>query len=377
MPDKRGRNVSNLNQRIPTLPEAPTVTATDVGTSRAYNDGAANLSITPAVTGGLTSLYSITTTPTTVTTNTTSTSPTITGLSSDTSYTVSVTPSNASYTGPATTSSSFTATTVPQAPTIGTVTDLETGGSVTVGFTAGATGGKSITGYTATSSPGSITGTGASSPITVSGLTNGTAYTFTVTATNANGTSSASSASASVTPTVPAFESIATVTGTGSSETITFSSIPGTYQHLQIRGIAKTSNTATFSGNQICSINFNSDAGSNYAKHRLTGNGSVAATAGSASQGAIDVIGATNSGTGHTNIMGAFVIDILDYASTSKNTTVRALSGTDGNTASTSFVVALSSGVWLSTSAVTSISLIASANWTTQTTFALYGIKGA
>jgi hypothetical protein len=70
-----------------------------------------------------------------------------------------------------------------------------------VTFTAPASnGGSVITGYTVTSNPGNITGAGSASPITVTGLTNGTAYTFTVTVTNANGTSLASSASNSVTP---------------------------------------------------------------------------------------------------------------------------------------------------------------------------------
>jgi hypothetical protein len=70
-----------------------------------------------------------------------------------------------------------------------------------VAFTAPASnGGSAITGYTVTSSPGGITATGTSSPIVVTGLTNGTAYTFTVTATNAIGTSAASAASNSVTP---------------------------------------------------------------------------------------------------------------------------------------------------------------------------------
>ncbi len=71
--------------------------------------------------------------------------------------------------------------------------------TTTVTYTNNATGGTAITGNTSTSSPGGITGTGAS-PITMSGLTTGTAYTFTVTATNANGTSAASAASNSVTP---------------------------------------------------------------------------------------------------------------------------------------------------------------------------------
>lgn len=89
--------------------------------------------------------------------------------------------------------------TFPGAPTIGTATGGNAQASVT--FTApAATGGASITGYIVTSSPGGLTGTGASSPITVTGLTNGTAYTFSVQATTF-ATGPASAASNSVTPT--------------------------------------------------------------------------------------------------------------------------------------------------------------------------------
>lgn len=89
----------------------------------------------------------------------------------------------------------------PSAPTIGTATVVSST-SVSVAFTPPTnTGGSPITSYTVTSSPGSITASGASSPITVTGLSSGTAYTFTVTATNAVGTSPASSASNSVTTT--------------------------------------------------------------------------------------------------------------------------------------------------------------------------------
>ena len=106
----------------------------------------------------------------------------------------------------------------PGAPTVGTAT-RSASQSVQVTFTAPANaGGSSITSYTATSSPGSITGTGASSPVTVSGLTNGTAYTFTVTATNSYGTSVASSASNSATPyTVPNAPTIGSATSTGTT----------------------------------------------------------------------------------------------------------------------------------------------------------------
>jgi len=90
--------------------------------------------------------------------------------------------------------------TVPGAPTIGTATQASST-SVSVTFTAPASdGGSAITSYTATSSPGGLTATGAGSPLVVTGLTTGVAYTFTVTATNAIGTGAASAASNSVTP---------------------------------------------------------------------------------------------------------------------------------------------------------------------------------
>ncbi|WP_235580184.1 putative Ig domain-containing protein [Rhodanobacter sp. Soil772] len=107
---------------------------------------------------------------------------------------------NGTYLAAPTVAQSFTvAAVVPGAPTIGTATAGDT--NATVSFTAPASnGGATITGYTVTSSPGGLTGTGAVSPITVTGLTNGTAYTFTVTATNSAGTGAATAASNSVTP---------------------------------------------------------------------------------------------------------------------------------------------------------------------------------
>jgi hypothetical protein len=185
-------------------PVAPTIgTATDVGTSRAYNNGAATVTFTAPTSKLPISSYTVTSSPGGYTGTGASSPITVTGLQSATAYTFTVTATSAAGTSPASSASnSITATTVPQAPTIGAATAGNA--SATVTYTAGATGGNAVSAYTATSSPGSFTGTGAS-PITVSGLSNGTGYTFTVTATNANGTSTASSASNSATPVPPKY----------------------------------------------------------------------------------------------------------------------------------------------------------------------------
>ena len=194
----------NAVSEIMDVPDAPTIgAATNVGTSRAYNDGSATVAFTAPTTGGTPTTYTATSTPGSLTGTAASSPVTVTGLQSATSYTFAVkgTNVNAAASPDSAASSSITATTVPQAPTIGTATLSTTTASVP--FTAGATGGATVTTFTATSSPGSLTGTSASSPISVTGLSYGTAYTFTVTATNANGTSAASSASNSLTPVEP------------------------------------------------------------------------------------------------------------------------------------------------------------------------------
>lgn len=105
---------------------------------------------------------------------------------------------------------------VANAPTIGTATDSKTDGSVSVAFTApSCVGGGAITGYTAVANCGSKFGSGSSSPITVTGLTNCTAYTFKVYANNAFGPSAYSASSNSVTPTkIPTGQQAYTTSGT-------------------------------------------------------------------------------------------------------------------------------------------------------------------
>jgi uncharacterized protein (TIGR02145 family) len=128
----------------------------------------------------------------------------VTGLTNGTAYTFSVVATNAiGNSSPSTASSAVTpSVSAPGSPT--SIIAVAGNAQATISFTVPASdGGSTITGYTVTSSPGGITGTGSGSPITVSGLTNGTVYTFTVLATNAVGNSSPSTASCAAIPAVP------------------------------------------------------------------------------------------------------------------------------------------------------------------------------
>jgi hypothetical protein len=167
------------------------------------------------------------------------------------------------------------------------------------------------------------------------------------------------------------YESIATVVGTGSSGTITFSSIPSTYTHLQIRYIGRVTNSDTADN---IFMQFNSDTGSNYAWHYLLGDGSSVAASGATSQTRI-LSGRVSAATAGTDVMGVGVIDILDYANTNKNKTTRVLTGQDRNGGG---VVTLHSGLWMNTGAVSTITITNGSvtNFTTSSQFALYGIKG-
>ncbi len=165
------------------------------------------------------------------------------------------------------------------------------------------------------------------------------------------------------------------VNGTGSSATITFSNIPQTYQHLQIRTLAQSTSTSATSFVRL-QIQFNSDTGANYVTHYLQGTGGAVSAASITSGTNIEVSGAAYRNTTATDIYGTSIIDLHDYASTTKNKTLRSLSGGDNN--STNGLIFLSSGLWLNTNAISSITITAGAgNFTTASTFALYGFKGA
>jgi hypothetical protein len=260
---------------------------------------------------------------------------------------------------------------VPDAPTIGTATASI--GSASVPFTAATTGGTAST-FTAISSPGSFTGTSATSPITVSGLAAGTSYSFTVRGTNSTGTGPYSSASNSVTPLdLPgSYDALADITvPSGGLASITFAGIPTDYKHLQIRILARDNRSSSTLNNTTFQIN--GDTGNNYSNHSLFGDGSSISVFGLASYpysyGAI-----VASASASASVFGASIIDILDYADTNKNKTFRVLSGIDNNGSGS---MRLYSGLWMSTSAITSITFDSesSGDFVEHSSFALYGVK--
>jgi hypothetical protein len=171
------------------------------------------------------------------------------------------------------------------------------------------------------------------------------------------------------------YESIATVTvGSGGSSTITFSSIPSTYKHLQIRALVKDNRSGVEFDNNY--LRYNNDSGSNYYSHQLSGNGSTASAFASGADTAAIYTTAPGGSIG-ASIFSGVVIDILDYASTNKNKVTRSLHGFDSNSVGT---VRLVSSLWSNTAAINRIDLITNISPASTiqeySSFALYGIKG-
>jgi hypothetical protein len=165
------------------------------------------------------------------------------------------------------------------------------------------------------------------------------------------------------------YEAIGTAMGTGSSGTITFSSIPSTYKHLQLRIFNNTSRVGAASGSGR--MRFNGDAvATNYYTHYIYTTGAGTANGGANNE---------NYGmfyNGDTTTFAASIVDILDYADTSKRTTARIYTGFDKNDgAGQNAFVGL---FWNNTAAINEIVLFADGGytWGSNSRFSLYGIKG-
>lgn len=152
------------------------------------------------------------------------------------------------------------------------------------------------------------------------------------------------------------------------SVTFSVSAYAATYKHLQIR---MTSKVSSGTGTNDAFITFNSDSGSNYAWHRMMGNGSTVTSDASSSTTFMLSTVSPNDNSASLS-WGAGLIDILDPYSTSKNKTIRTLSGQlDSSTR-----VQLNSGLWMSTAAVSSVIVAAgSGTWKAGSRFSIYGLK--
>jgi hypothetical protein len=167
-------------------------------------------------------------------------------------------------------------------------------------------------------------------------------------------------------PPIPpsSYESIATYNPvTGSS--VTFSSIAGTYKSLQLRilGFALTAN--------YFGLQFNGDTGANYTRHAIIGNGATVTAFGNTGRTYCQI----SSGSANPSITNGYgiIVDLVDYASSTKNKTVRASSGLDANG---SGEMSLWSHLWVNTNAITSITVLTDGTYSTGNSIALYGIKG-
>ena len=166
---------------------------------------------------------------------------------------------------------------------------------------------------------------------------------------------------------------IASTTLSTTAASITFSSIPADYTHLQLRSYFTPYSTA---GDGFVQLTFNSDTAANYSWHYLSGNGSAAGAG--ALSGASQLPFSVATGTGNSSLYpGVSVCDILDYANTSKYKTLRAISGIEQNTNSGGTNQQyLFSGNWRNTAAITSISIPSPyGSFNSGTTIALYGVK--
>jgi hypothetical protein len=178
------------------------------------------------------------------------------------------------------------------------------------------------------------------------------------------------------------YESIASASPSGVN-TVTFSNIPSTYKHLQIRYIGQTAR-GTYAQDQL-GVQFNGDTGSNY-NYFITRASEVSSTAivNSAAENQTNIsfdYGSLGATGGSSLFWGIGVIDILDYTNTNKFKTTRCVAGTDSNgtVGGVYSTVGLMSGNWENTNAITSITMMnpaTAANYNAGTRFWLYGIKG-
>ena len=173
-----------------------------------------------------------------------------------------------------------------------------------------------------------------------------------------------------------AYELLESVTLSTDTATVSFTGLGSysDYKHLQIRATTRA-NTSGFATQYML---FNGDTGSNYTTHRLFASSS-SSTPGAGTYLNEGYIRFADNDRLTQSIADSFspsVVDIYDFASTNKTTTVRVLEGrVGGDPGSSSNNVAIRSGLWNSTAAVTSIEFKTFASYVAGTRFSLIGVK--
>ena len=166
-----------------------------------------------------------------------------------------------------------------------------------------------------------------------------------------------------------AYDSIATSTISSTTGSVTFSSIPATYKHLQLRMSTRTDFASATPIDMYLELNADTSY-TGYRNHRLNSNGATITAGNSASY---DIHKITPAASSTASAFSTIIVDLLDYANTNKNTTVRYLGGADLNGSGN---LTFGSILWPFTSAVNQIKLMADGSFVAGTKIALYGIKG-
>jgi hypothetical protein len=172
------------------------------------------------------------------------------------------------------------------------------------------------------------------------------------------------------------YELIATASGTGSSGTITFSSIPSFYRHLQVRF------TARMDGNtpvpMPINVRYNGQA-STYGGQMLKTD-TVSNPVGVDVGGGVICYAPALDGVANSFVAGVF--DLYDYNSASKNATSRTMAGYHNGGSSAGAIagvnmVSMGNVTRTTTTAVTQLEFVAGlGNFVSATRFSLYGIRG-
>jgi len=180
---------------------------------------------------------------------------------------------------------------------------------------------------------------------------------------------------------VDSYDLLVTEILTSAQSSVTFAALgdyAADYQHLQLRMVLRNNREVGYNtGKAILQLNSNTSS-SSYKEHYLIGNGSAVISGTYGAVPGVTVVEMPSGPGSPAQTFAAAVTDILDAFSSSKNTTVRTLGGvhTTGTALGESKVAELVSGVFLSTAAITTITMIAdSASFVTGSRFSLYGLK--